>query len=152
MVPLDGQELGGYAFGEKSTEGIWYLNGSEAYDIDIQVQNYYDELRITEKTITYEVEASVWREDGTEITDSGVQVKKENTAVVNGVLTGGISSQDKITVEIPGHEAWAYEDGTEVSVRIRKHLLRSFYYMYRKIPWSMKSEIRKTVCMQNFFL
>ncbi len=119
MVPLDGQELGDYAFGEKSTEGIWYLNGSEAYDIDIQVQNYYDELRITEKTITYEVEASVWRKDGTEITDSGVQVKKENTAVVNGVLTGGISSQDKITVEIPGHEAWAYEDGTEVRIKIK---------------------------------
>lgn len=119
MIPLDGQESDGYAFGEKSTEGIWYLNGSEAYDIDMQIQNYYDVLRITEKPITYEVEASVWKKDGTEITDSGVQVKKENTAVTDGILAGGVSSQDKITVKIPDHATWAYEDGTEVCIKIK---------------------------------
>ena len=119
MVPVDGQESDCYAFGEKSTEGIWNLSGAEAYDIDMQIQNYYDVLRITEKPITYEVEASVWKKDGTEITDSGVQVKKENTAVTDGVLEGGIPSQDKITVEIPDHGTWAYEDSTEVCIKIK---------------------------------
>ncbi len=122
MVPADGEESSTYSFGEASTEGSWYLYGAGKHEIKIQVQNYYDELRTTEKEITYTAEISVKKADGTSIqTDgSGLQLLGEDgNSISGGTLTGKVQSVQTVTLSIPAYTDWNYEDGTDVTVKLK---------------------------------
>lgn len=96
MVPVDGQSQESYAFGEKSTEGTWNLYGSSAHSIKIQVQNYYDALRITERGIQYNGSVTVQDAKGNEITQGSAEafpeLKKGNEAFSSGTLQAGSGS------------------------------------------------------------
>ena len=123
MVSSEGSEETTYSFGEKSTEGRWYLYGANNHDIEIQVQNYFDELRVTKQDIQYNGSISIQDANGNEITKSsqtnGPELKNGNETFTKGTLTTSQSGQSqKITVSIPSHADWNYKDGTTVIVKI----------------------------------
>ena len=68
MTAVDGTSQESYAFGDASTEGTWSLYGSSEHQIQIQVQNYYDELRVTPREIAYTGSVTVTDAGGNAIT------------------------------------------------------------------------------------
>lgn len=125
MVPEEGEAQESYAFTEKSTEGIWYLYGANTHSVKIRLQNYFDELRVTEKDIAYTGEVSVYGADGTEITktsggafpglEQGGQIFSEGTLQASG---NGSKVQEEILLSIPSYTDWNYADGTVVTAKI----------------------------------
>ena len=121
MVSTEGEEGTTYSFGEKSTSGIWYLYGASTHNINIKVQNYFDELRINEQDISYEGDISVKDPKGNEITTvNNLALKDGETTFTQGTLKAGNDQRSKtLTAAIPSHTDWQYEDGTTVTVTIQ---------------------------------
>lgn len=121
MVSTDGNAGETYSFTEKSTQGTWYLYGASEHNIQIQVQNYFDELRITEKDIQYTGSISATDPEGNEISSiTDLALKNGNETFINGTLNKADTKQSQtLTAVIPSHTNWAYKDGTTVTVTIR---------------------------------
>lgn len=126
MVTADGAEETGYSFGDTSTENTWNLYGASEHNITIQVQNYYDELRITGKEIAYEGSVTVQNAKGNEIKKGSEAefpaLKLGDSAFEKGTLTpaaSGDKAQAELTFSVPAYTEWNYEDGTVVTVRIK---------------------------------
>lgn len=135
MVTADGGQEDTYTFGEKSTEGTWYLYGASEHKIKVKVQNYFDELRVTDGEIAYTGSVTVTGPDGQTIAkDAGTGSvypewkqgtgEKEETLVSfsSGTLdakTGDEKQNDTtLTLDIPSHTQWNYTDGTVVTAKI----------------------------------
>lgn len=125
MVTYDNLEQTNYTFDDKSTEGQWSLYGASAHNVTIQVQNYFDELRITEEPIKYEGSVTVQDADGKEIAkESGSsfpELKNGSDLFSNGTLAPNGSSKkaaSEITLVIPSYTDWNYKDGTVVTAKI----------------------------------
>lgn len=122
MVSEDGQSKDQYAFGAKSTEGTWYLYGAGEHDVTVQVQNYFDKLRVTQKDIAYTGTISVKDKNGKTISTSGTspELKKGSDAFTGGTLkTGSEGTADELTLAIPKHSEWDYADGTTVTLTLK---------------------------------
>lgn len=122
MVSNGGSEETTYSFGEKSTEGTWYLYGASKHSIEIQIQNYFDELRITKQDIAYKGSITVQDEDGNVSAADAEHVKLMNGSqtFASGTLkTGDEEQSQKLTLEIPSHTDWQYANGTTVIVKIK---------------------------------
>lgn len=126
MINTDGTEQMGYAFDAQSTEGTWSLYGSGQHDITIRVQNYFDNLRITEQEIAYEGSVTVQDADGKDITKASggefPELKIGTEIFSKGTLTPAESdkkAQTDMTLSIPAYTAWNYADGTVVTARIK---------------------------------
>ncbi len=127
MVPVDGVQGEHYNFTAASTEGSWYLYGASEHRIQIRVQNYYDDLRVTEDAISYRAEVSVKKADGTAIqkTETFPILKKGEENFSSGTLstledgadTAG-KAYDDLILDIPAYTEWTYEDGTVVTAKI----------------------------------
>ena len=121
MVSSAGDEGTTYSFGEKSTQGTWYLYGASKHDIQINVQNYFDELRITKQDIAYTGSISAKDPDGNEIASvDNLLLKNGDTTFASGILqTGDTKKSQTLTASIPSHTDWSYKDGTTVTVTIK---------------------------------
>ena len=122
MVSEDGQTKDQYAFGAKSTEGTWYLYGASEHNVTVNVQNYFDKLRVTPKDIQYTGTISVKNKNGETISASGTfpKLKKGNDAFTSGTLkTGTEGTSDELTLAIPKNSEWDYEDGTVVTLTLK---------------------------------
>lgn len=97
-----------YGFGEESTSGSWRLYGGVQHTLTIDVQNFYDALRITEKNISYTASLDA------ESTAAGAAVTGGS-----GTLTGGQQSHEELTLTIPSYTAWQYADDTVVTLTIQ---------------------------------
>lgn len=124
MVAADGDSSDSYAFGEKSTEGTWYLYGGSQHTLDIKVQNYYDELRITDKNTAFKTEVSVTDGEGNTVEKNyGLKLIKtgttetvdENSSVE---LTGGKKNSSDFQLVIPSNSEWNYGENITVTVKI----------------------------------
>lgn len=122
MVPTEGEAEERYSFGDASTEGSWYLYGAGAHEIPIQVQNYYDELRVTEQEISYQAEISVKDAEGNTVTPANgagpTLTDADGSAFTNGTLPGETQSAQTLTLSIPAYTSWNYTDGTVVTIAI----------------------------------
>ena len=120
MVSEDGQAGESFSFGEASTEGTWYLYGAGTHSIDVQIQNFYDALRVTEKDITYRAEVSIQDKNGNTLSaPDGLQVQTaDGNLFTDGTLTGGSASFQALTLQVPDHMTWAYDDETAVTVTV----------------------------------
>lgn len=121
MVSNDGDEGTTYSFGERSTSGTWYLYGASTHNIQIKVQNYFDELRINEQAITYKGNISVKDPQGNEVTTAkNLELKNGDTTFTEGTLQADNKQQsDTLTLAIPSHSDWQYKDGTTVTVTVQ---------------------------------
>ena len=95
-----------YKFGEESTVGTWHLFGGVQHNIVVNVQNYYDEYRVTGRNITYTAEVTE--------NEHGVTVSK-----TSGTIDGGNAASDDVTLTIPSYSAWHYAENTEVVLTIK---------------------------------
>ena len=123
MTAVDGTSQESYAFGDASTEGTWSLYGSSEHQIQIQVQNYYDELRVTPREIAYTGSVTVTDAGGNAITigdaSSFPELKiNNNTFVSSRLSTNGGANSDTLTLDIPSSVSWNYADGTVVTAKI----------------------------------
>lgn len=125
MVPAAGGAEGDCHFSEASTEGSWELYGGGEHEIAIRVQNYYDELRVTEASISYE--AKLWVEEpdgeaGEKADDAGPGLKVGSDGTVleecAGTLPGNSLSDETLILSVPSLADWSYQDGTVVTVCI----------------------------------
>ena len=67
MVSVNKDLQEAYCFGEKSTEGIWYLYGNHEHKVHLQVRNYFDDLRIENSEIRFMGEVVVQDSKGRRI-------------------------------------------------------------------------------------
>jgi len=120
MVADTGETSDTFAFGEESTEGTWSLYGAGEHEIAIQVQNYYDNLRITEKEISYTASVTAKNPDGTEVAGDKLPTLQttDRTEFTKGTLEGDQESAETITLVVPSYTNWSYEDGTIVTVTL----------------------------------
>lgn len=135
MVKTDGTSEETYAFTEQSTEGTWYLYGSGVHAIQINVQNFYDSLRVTDADITYETSVEVTDAAGNTIsvddalmptvtkdTDTANDTANTEKATGNSYLlktnADKSAAKDVQTLTIPEHTKWNYADGTTVTLKI----------------------------------
>lgn len=101
-------------------EGCWDLYGGGAHEIQILVRNYYDDLRVTDYSISYKANVKVIDKEGNEISNNIAQIN-EITGTVNGELKGSdisAKAENTLTLKITAHADKAYEDGTKVIVTI----------------------------------
>ena len=126
-----------YCFGEKSTEGIWYLYGNHEHKIHLQVQNYFDDLRVENSEIRFVGEVVVQDAKGSSISmkkgSSFPVLKQGEDKFSEGLFLNTSEKQSMaLTLEIPSSLAWNYENGSTVTVKIRsvkpykKNLIMSF--------------------------
>jgi hypothetical protein len=97
-----------YAFPNVQS-GTFYLYGGGAHDITINVQNFSDELRITEEDIVYT--ASV---DGL----SSASLKKDNDSCKGGTLVGNEMTTNTLVLNIPSCSTQQYKDSDQVTVKL----------------------------------
>lgn len=144
MVKTDGTVEEGYSFGEKSTEETWYLYGGSRHELEIQVQNFYDELRYTKEAISFQATLSAKKADGTKLwlaeeesaqervpslivgtvnTDQGAEdgADQKNSGSENRTYTlpGNQKSSASVTLSIPSNSDWKYEENTELTVELK---------------------------------
>ncbi len=100
-----------YNFGQESTTGRWQLYGGVQHTLTIKVQNYYDDLRVTGADITYTATVS---------TNSAATTGADGLTVssASGTLTGDDKHDDALTLTIPAHNSWAYNDGDTVTLTV----------------------------------
>ena len=136
MVAQDGSTDTSYAFTDGSTEGTWYLYGASKHEIKVAVQNYYDSLRVTDADISYETSVEVTDADGKKLTvdadnmptlvktDGNADQAENTTGSTSGKYTlakdgNGTGISDPLTLVIPEHTAWDYDDGTIVTLKVK---------------------------------
>ena len=113
-----------YCFGEKSTEGIWYLYGNHEHKVHLQVRNYFDDLRIENSEIRFMGEVVVQDSEGRRISmkkgSSFPVLKQGEDKFSEGLFLNTSEKQSMaLTLEIPSSLAWDYENGSTVTVKIR---------------------------------
>lgn len=120
MVAADGTSSDSYAFGEKSTESTWYLYGGSRHTIDIQVQNFYDKLRITKENTTFSAKVSAVDADGKTVAATGLKLKDAADIRSDSSITlnGGAQNSKKLSLVIPTNSEWKYDENTVVKVEI----------------------------------
>lgn len=123
MTAVDDTSQESYVFGEASTEGTWNIYGAGEHQIRIQVQNYYDELRVTQREIVYTGSVTVTDASGNTVTkgeaSSFPELKINNHTFVNGTLSANSGAgSDTLTLDIPSFASWNYTDGTAVTAKI----------------------------------
>ncbi len=123
MVAEDGSSEEIYSFNEKSTEGTWYLYGGSEHSIDIKVQNYYDELRITKEKISFTAELNVEDADGKtiETKSAGPTITRKDSADSSSgtyELTGDQEASEILNLTIPSNSSWAYPENMVLTVKI----------------------------------
>lgn len=118
MVSETGES--GYNF-EDVQNGTWTLYGGGEHEIEINVRNYYDELRVMDQDITYKTEVTSVPADGGNTYDvSKVEFKTAETPSESEYTLGKDTQKDhKWTLKIPSYNSSAYDDGTVVKVTIQ---------------------------------
>ncbi len=107
-------------FNADSTSGNWHLYGGTAHDLSIDVQNFYDELRFTDKEIEYTATLAA-AVDGKTV-ENHATLSLGTTAgatTVTGTLAGGEANHNTLTLNVPAYNGWAYADDTIVTLTIR---------------------------------
>lgn len=124
MTASDGSTGETYSFKKQSTEETWYLYGGSAHTIDIRVQNYYDDLRMTEENITFKTALFVKDAEGKEIATetTGPSITEKGTAGSTGTseytLTGHRASTKELELNIPSNSQWIYPESAVITVKI----------------------------------
>ena len=136
MVAQNGSTDTSYAFADESTEGTWYLYGASKHAVKVDVQNFYDSLRVTDADISYETSVEITDANGNKLSidaDKMPTVAKadnnsdqaENTADSTSgkyKLTKNENDtevSDTLTLTIPEHTTWTYADGTIVTLKVK---------------------------------
>lgn len=114
MIKADGGSSDVYAFGPESTEGTWLLYGGVEHKLTINVQNYFDDERITDYVILYKVSSSVTVPEGSDSYKGSIVLSEKS-----GTLPKSVKSAKALTVTIPAYTDAQYDDGTVVTVVVQ---------------------------------
>lgn len=115
MVNAMGSTSNVYVFGPESTEGSWHVYGGNEHDLIINLQNYYDELRITQSALNFTAAVETVIPEGS---TAGYAASNVTVTPQSGMLSGGTQKNQQVQVSIPSYDASSYEDGTVVTVTV----------------------------------
>lgn len=114
----------GLKFDDNSTAATWTVYGGSAHQISINIQNYYDQLRITEKAIQYKASVSVTDDPtGGESYSPGsdLNVHLKNSTASSGTLSGGSMTSAELILEIPSYASHHYDKNTVVTLLVKSN-------------------------------
>jgi hypothetical protein len=103
-----------YSFPECQS-GTWYLYGKDKHAINIQIQNYSDDLRITEDSISYT--ANVTGSNNYDTSNITLQNTNQGNKETYS-LTGNQKSTDNWLLEIPAYNEQEYSENTYITVTL----------------------------------